>query len=548
MERKKLLLADIIKIRAIWRTLLRGMIEIEVSRVLYILYLLIIMKFLPIAALILSPLCSGLKAQEKPMKGSRPNIIVVMTDDQGYGDLSSSGHPYIKTPHIDTLREQSMRFEDFHVSSSCAPSRAGIMSGVHPFKVGVTHTIFHRDLMALDKKTIAEVMRDAGYSTGIFGKWHLGDSDPYQPHNRGFDESLIHGSGILGAGIRSNGSYKDMLIRHNGKFVQTRGFCTDVFFGQAMQWMKQEHDGGKPFFACIFPNAPHGPWKAPVKYAKMYEGIENPRDKGKAGFFAMISNVDDNVGLLMESLDEWDLAKNTVLIFMTDNGSVGSSVYNAGMKGGKTSVHEGGSRVPFFVRWPGKLEAGRDVDTMARHYDMLPTFAELAGADVSDLSLDGRSLVPLMQDPESPWEERTFFFHKGRWGNPASKHEKHRHNPGADNNKFRTFAVRNEQWRLSVDSDLDKKAELCDIVNDPGENEDVQKMHPEMVTQMLEVYGKWWDACRPLMINEEADITTGGGYWNTYLKEQQAQGEVPELTIPGVETEVEVVNMSSKKG
>ena len=225
-----------------------------------------------LASALLIQLSVALTVEAKEMPGSRPNIIVVMTDDQGYGDLSCHGHPFIKTPHIDKLRDQSMRFEDFHVSSSCAPSRAGFMSGVHPFKVGVTHTIFHRDLMSLDKKTIAEVMRDAGYSTGIFGKWHLGDADPYQPHNRGFDESLIHGGGIAGSsGIRSNGSYKDMLIRHNGDFVQTRGFCTDVFFGRAIQWMKQEQEAKKPFIACIFPNAPHGPWSAPEKDAKLYE-------------------------------------------------------------------------------------------------------------------------------------------------------------------------------------------------------------------------------------------------------------------------------------
>ena len=484
------------------------------------------------------------------LKGVRPNIIVVMTDDQGYGDLSCNGHPYIKTPHIDRLREQSTRFEDFHVSSSCAPTRAGIMSGVHPFKVGVTHTIFHRDLMALDKKTVAEVMRDAGYSTGIFGKWHLGDADPYQPHKRGFTESLVHGGGIAGSsGIRSNGSYYDMLIRHNGQFVQTRGFCTDVFFGQAMQWMKQEHDSRKPFFACIFPNAPHGPWSAPEKYAKMYEYAEiDPKAKGKTGFFAMISNIDDNMGLLMEKLDEWDLADDTILIFMTDNGSVASSVYNAGMKGGKTSVTEGGSRVPFFIRWPGELEAGRDVDTLARHFDLLPTFADLAGADVSDLSLDGRSLGPLLEDSDAPWSDRTFFYHKGRWGNPASKHEKHRKNPGADNNKFRTFAARNEQWRLTVSQDMKRGAALCDIVKDPSEEVDVSKQYPEIVSQMLDVYGEWWDECRPLMINEDADITKGGSYWRDYLKEQQKKGPIPELLIPGVKTDLRVVSMSSKKG
>ncbi|CAA6692160.1 MULTISPECIES: arylsulfatase [unclassified Lentimonas] len=497
--------------------------------------------------LFLGLLCASGQSIAESLSGSRPNIIVVMTDDQGYGDLSCNGHPYIKTPHIDKLREQSTRFEDFHVSSSCAPTRAAIMSGVHPFKVGVTHTIFSRELMALDQKILPQIMGEAGYATGLFGKWHLGDEDPYQPHMRGFDESLIHGGGIAGAsGIRTNGSYTDMLIRHNGQFVQTHGFCTDVFFGQAMNWMKAQHDAKKPFLACIFPNAPHGPWSAPEKYIKLYDTIEDPSDAQKAGFFAMISNIDDNVGLLMEKLEQWGMEEDTLLIFMTDNGSVASSVYNAGMNGGKTSVHEGGSRVPFFIRLPGKIEAGRDIDTMARHFDLLPTFADLAGVDTRTLQTDGKSLLPLLEDPNAQWEKRMMFFHKGRWGNPDSKHAKHRRNPGADNNKFLSFAARDEQWRLTVNKGIDKDLELFDITEDPGEKNDVAKEHPEIVSTMMEAYGAWWDVCRPLMINEDADITVSAIYWPTYLREQKKHGGVPDLFIPGVQLDLQVVPIGSK--
>lgn len=403
------------------------------------------------------------------LSGTRPNFVIVMSDDQGYGDLSCHGHPYIKTPYIDKLRDQSTRFEDFHVSSSCAPSRAAIMSGKHPFKVGVTHTIFHREKMALDAKTVGQVMQEAGYATGLFGKWHLGDDDPYQPHNRGFDETLIHGSGIAGAsGIRSNGSYVDMLIRHNGTFVQTEGFCTDVFFNQSLAWMRKQQKAEKPFFSLIFTNAPHGPFNAPKKYLDMYKDIENPKHLEKAGFFGLINNIDDNVGLLMEKLDDWGMTENTIVIFMTDNGSVASSVYSGGMQGGKTSLYEGGSRVPFFMRLPNKMKAGQVIDTLCRHVDLLPTFADLAGADVSSLELDGTSLLPLLDDPLAVLEgDRTQYFHKGRWGNPASKHEKHRKNPGADNNKFNTFGVRTEEWKLTVNKELKRGAELYKIKEDP---------------------------------------------------------------------------------
>jgi arylsulfatase A-like enzyme len=278
----------------------------------------------------------------------------------------------------------------------------------------------------------------------------------------------------------------------------------------------------------------------------MYDHIDNPTAAQKAGFFAMISNIDDNMGLLMEKLKEWDMEKDTILIFMTDNGSVASSVYNAGMSGGKTSVHEGGCRVPFFIRLPGKIEAGRDIDTMARHFDLLPTFADLAGVDVSTLETDGRSLLPLLDDTGTPWEKRLMFFHKGRWGNPDSKHEKHQRNAGADNNKFLSFAVRDEQWRLTVNKGVDKDLELFNIAEDPGEKENLAEENPEVVSSMMEAYGKWWDVCRPMMINEDADINASSISWPTYLKEQQKSGGVSDLFIPGVQTDIKVISMSTK--
>jgi len=470
------------------------------------------------------------------LSGARPNIIVVMTDDQGYGDLSCHGHPYIKTPHIDKLRDQSSRFEDFFVSSSCAPTRAAIMSGKHPFKVGVTHTIFHREKMALDTKTIGQVMQDAGYSTGLFGKWHLGDEEQHRPQNRGFNEVLVHGSGIAGAsGIRSNNSYFDLILRHNGKFVQTEGFCTDMFFNQSLAWMREQQKAGKPFMSLIFTNAPHGPFNAPQKYLDMYKDIEDPKHREKAGFFGLITNIDDNMGILMQKMKEWGMSENTILIFMTDNGSVASSVYNGVMQGGKTSVYEGGSRVPFFIRLPDKIKAGQDIHTLTRHVDLLPTFADLAGVDVSDLNLDGTSLLPLLDDPEAKLPgDRTQFFHKGRWGNEASKHAKHRKNPGADNNKFRSFGVRTEEWKLTVMKDLKKKAELYHVINDLGETKDVSKQYPEVVDSLVKSYSKWWDSVRPLMVNEDVDITEKTISWPALLKEQTGKeglSKLPTVTL-----------------
>ena len=297
------------------------------------------------------------------------------------------------------------------------------MSGKAPFKVGITHTTLERERMALSATTIAEVLKEAGYTTGIFGKWHLGDEDPYQPENRGFDEVFIHGAGGIGQNLPGTQGavpgtrYFDPIIKHNGAFEKTKGYCTDVFFQQTLGWIKQNQD--KPFFAYLACNAPHGPTIVAEEYKTPF--LDKTKEDKDAAFLGMIVNIDENMGLLMEKLQEWKLVDNTLLIFMTDNGTAKGSIYfNAGMKGDKGSVNEGGSRVPLFMRWPERLAAGRDIDRMARHYDLFPTFAELAGARLpKDSDLDGRSLLPLLQSSkelsEMEWPDRDTFFHKGAW-------------------------------------------------------------------------------------------------------------------------------------
>ena len=358
-----------------------------------------------------------LHAADKPLAGSRPNIILVMTDDQGYGDLGCHGHPYLKTPNLDKLHSQSTRFTDFHVSPTCAPTRAALMSGRAAFKNGVTHTILERERMTLKATTIAQVLKSAGYTTGIFGKWHLGDADPYQPEKRGFDETFIHGAGGIGqnyAGTQScatGTSYFNPFIKHNGRFVKTKGYCTDVFFQQALQWIKNNKGNPKkPFFAYLPTNAPHGPFHVADSYQAPYLG--KGADKS-AAFFGMIANIDENMGLLMQKLEEWELSENTLLIFMTDNGTA-RGTYNFNMKGRKNSVNEGGSRVPLFMRFPPHTKAGVDVDRLTRHYDLFPTLAAIAGADVPDeIDLDGRSLLPLIADPKADWADPHHCFPQG---------------------------------------------------------------------------------------------------------------------------------------
>lgn len=462
------------------------------------------------------------------LAGSKPNIILIMTDDQGYGDLACHGHPFLKTPNLDKLYTQSTRFTDYHASPTCAPTRAALMSGRAPFKNGITHTILERDRMTLKATTIAQVLKTAGYTTGIFGKWHLGDDDEYQPINRGFDEMFIHGAGGIGQnfpgtqGDAPGTSYFDPFIKHNDKFVKTKGYCTDVFFKQALGWIKKCNSEKKPFFAYIPTNAPHGPFIVADKYKNMYK--DQKINDQQTAFFGMITNFDENMGLLMQKLDEWKLSENTLVIFMTDNGSA-KGTYNFNMKGKKGSTNEGGSRVPFFVRLPGKIKAGVDIDKLTRHIDIFPTLAEIAGAKVSaDLNLDGRSLVPLINNPQAEWSDRMLFFHVGRWPKKGAGAKWGKGDTNPDNYKYKNFAVRSEKWRLVGKA-------LYNIDEDPGETKDVSKQHPEIVGEMMKKYEAWWDEVRPLFINEDAPLDSGKPFVELFNK-QKAAGGIPNWLEP----------------
>lgn len=479
-----------------------------------------------------SLLCiAGAIADSNDSSGTKPNIILVMTDDQGYGDLGCHGHPFLKTPNLDKLHAQSTRFTSFHVSPSCAPTRAALMSGRLPFKNGVTHTILERERMALSATTIAEVLKRAGYATGIFGKWHLGDEDAYQPDQRGFDEVFIHGGGGIGqsypgtcADVPGN-SYFDPVIKHNGTFEKTKGYCTDVFFRQMLGWIKTQKDSGRPFFAYLPSNAPHAPYVVEDTYKKPYMG-KCPDQS--ASFFGMIANIDENMGLLMEKLDEWKLSDNTLLIFMSDNGSA-AGTYNCGMKGKKLSPHEGGSRVPLFMRLPGRTQAGIDIDTLTRHVDIFPTLAEFAGITIPDnLQLDGRSLVPLLRNAaDINFNGRMLFFHVGRWPKKGAPGEWGRGTPGPDAAKYNGFAVRSKKWRLVG------KNELYDMENDPGEVNNVIADHPEVVRGMLAAYEKWWEEVRPLMINEDESLEKQKPFVEQFNKQKMENG-VPDWIEPTI--------------
>lgn len=455
-----------------------------------------------VVLILLTLLCYEVRAipLDSNLSASRPNIILVMTDDQGLGDFSFTGNKIVKTPNIDRFANNSVRFNDFQVSPTCAPTRAALMSGLPPFKVGVTHTILQRERMALDVFTLPQALQLAGYSTGLFGKWHLGDEVQYLPQSRGFDEVLMHGAGGIGQTNlgdfppNKDNLYFDNVLLHNETIVQTKGFCTDVFFSAALAWIKKKHLAKQPYFAYVSLNAPHGPYIAPDSYKKRF--LDVGYDQKTAGRYGMIENIDDNVGRLMSKLAAWNALDNTLIIFMTDNGMSmppmvqnGKKIipFNAGLKGRKNSAYQGGTKVPMYWQWKGVLNQNTDITALTAHLDLYPTLIELAGATLPKnmQQLDGRTLLPLLNSPNALWDDRKLFIHTGRW------------NAGEmDAAKYGKYAVRTQRWRFV------NNKELYDITVDPGEKENLASKYPTVVNDLRNAYEKWWKETEPLMINE----------------------------------------------
>jgi arylsulfatase len=428
----------------------------------------------------------------------KPNIILILTDDQGYGDFSCTGNPILKTPHMDRLAREGVQLTNFHVSPTCSPTRSALLSGRHEFMNGVTHTIFERERLRLDTTTLAQVLKGAGYTTGIFGKWHLGDEDAYQPDRRGFDEVFIHGGGGIGQTFTGSGgdapgnSYFNPAIKHNGKFEKTNGYCTDVFFGQAKKWIASVK-GKQPFFCYLAPNAPHSPRQVRPADMKPYAG-KVPEEVAK--FYGMIANVDDNVGWLLAKLKEWDIERDTLIIFMNDNGGQldACRIFNAGMTGNKGTAWEGGTRAASFWRWPGTLKPGV-AKQLTAHLDVFPTLAELAGVKLDDplkAQMEGRSLVPLLKNPQADWPDRYLFTHLGRWGGRK---------PGTPPEKFGVCSVRNTRYSLVRGK---KGWELYDLQKDSGQKHDIAAQHSGVVKKMSAVYNQWWQQVLPNLVNEDA--------------------------------------------
>lgn len=444
---------------------------------------------------------------------AKPNVVVVLTDDQGYGDLSCHGNPTLKTPNLDRLHAQSVRLTDFHVSPMCTPTRSELMTGRDALDNGGMNVSSGRSMIRRGIPTMADVFAASGYRTGLFGKYHLGDVYPYRPQDRGFHKAIwFPSSHIPSAPDRWNNDYFDTTYRtETNELVSLAGYCADVQFDQAMAWMEAQAKAGQPFFSYIALNSAHWPWWVPEEYREPYRAL----DPELCSFFAMVANIDHNMGRLEAMLQRSGLRENTILIFMTDNGgTVGVKHFNAGMKGTKVTLWEGGHRVPLFIRWPaGALGAPRDIGELTRVVDVLPTLIDLCGlTPPQDPLFDGDSLAGLLRGSQAALPDRMHVVQFSRMNRARPE-------------KFDS-AVLWRKWRLL------KGVELYDVATDLAQERNVADAHPDIVAKMRRHYEAWWADVEPrvnvlsrLVIGSDAEPETllSPADWQDLLLDQQLQ-------------------------
>ena len=427
----------------------------------------------------------------------KPNIIIVMPDDMGYGDLGVTGNSVVRTPHIDRFASESAQLTQFYVSPVCSPTRACLMTGRYNYRTRVVDTFKGRSMMDPDEVTLAEAMRSGGYTTGIFGKWHLGDNHPLRAQEQGFDEVLIHRGGGLAQPsepIENGSRYTNPILFHNGQKIQSTGYCTDVYFNAAMDFIGDANERGKPFLAYVAPNAPHGPYHdVPVDLLEYYKSIDLDPVLGKdrsdkhrdtvARVFAMVENIDENMGRLDSFLKQRELIENTIVLFFTDNGP-NTMRYVGPFRGMKTGVHEGGIRTCFFARWPGHFRAGHHSDRIAAHIDLTPTLLDAVGVQTtSGNDFDGISVLPLLTGTPENWKDRSLFIQTHRGDRPIAEHH---------------IAVRSQNWKLVHPTGFGRNQmpenipfELYHIMTDPGEKINLAQKNPQRIALMQEAYARW---------------------------------------------------------
>lgn len=432
------------------------------------------------------PGCTNLSRHvDIQMKKSKPNIILVLTDDQGYGDVGFTGNPVIRTPNLDKFARENVEFTQFYVEPVCTPTRAALLTGRYPFRLHITwvgHPLHPEEL------ALSEALQATGYTTGCFGKWgNLGRHYPLRAIDRGFDEAVVHLKGQFSP-PHNKTTYFDPILFHNGKEKQYKGYCNDIWFDEAEKFIEENKD--KPFFVYLPTNLPHLPAQVPQEYSKPYIGKVAHNQMARA--YGMISHVDERFGQLLTKLEELGLRKNTIVIFLSDNGPAWDRklTYIAGLRGKKGWVYEGGIRVPCLFSWPVGFKGGRKIDRIAAHIDVMPTLLEAAGVKLpKDVKFDGVSLMPLLRRDDATWPDRSLVIQGYPTGNPQIR---------------RCFMIRNQRYKLvqhygRKDQEPaeripeDKfKYELFDMTKDPGENNDIAAKHLNLVEKMKREYETWF--------------------------------------------------------
>ncbi|MHC4993704.1 MAG: arylsulfatase [Planctomycetota bacterium] len=462
----------------------------------------------------------GVTAFARPV-GDKPNVVLIMSDDQGYGDVRLHGNLRIDTPNLDRLARDGARLDRFYVSPVCAPTRASLLTGRYHLRTRVSSTSLGHEVMRTEEVTLAEVLRANGYATGAFGKWHNGHHPPYHPNGQGFDE-------YVGVCQGHWNNYFNLLMERNGQPYPTRGFVTDVLTDHALGFIEANRD--QPFLCYVPYNTPHSPFQLPDEYFDKYTAAG--LDARLASVHGMVESIDHNVGRILDKLDELQLADNTIVIYLSDNGpnaSRSAPRFNDYMKGAKGTVHEGGVRVPFFIRWPGRIAPGQIVTTIASHIDVLPTLVELTGTRMGEtLPQDGISLVPLLNDNDEPtdWPRRRIFSAWTPRGDIADT----------------SLSVRTPQFRAVLDRKGAKsgnaKWELYDMLADPNQLIDLATDRPEVLAELRAATEAWFsDVTRdgfdflpaPIGLDNHPVIN---GRATVLLNAQDAQLESRDPTFP----------------
>ena len=455
----------------------------------------------------------------------KPNIILIITDDQGYGDIGHNGNPHIKTPNLDLLATNSMRFNNFYVSPVCAPTRSSLLTGRYSLRTGVTDTYNGGAMMSNDEITLAEILKENNYQTGIFGKWHLGDNYPFRPTDQGFHESLIHLSGGIGQVgdftnyYKGNRSYFDPILWHNNEQKKYEGYCSDIFTDEAIKFI--EENKSNQFFCYLSFNAPHTPLQVPDKYYDLYKNVDpsvisesekismtekNVLDAKR--IYGMVTNIDDNVGKLVSKLKELNIDQNTILIFMTDNGPQ-QFRYVSNLRGLKSSVYNGGIKVPFYLSYPKIHDAGLDIDNFSAHIDVLPSLLDLCDIETpKNIKIDGKNFLNKSR------EERSFFSY---WTRKSPE-------------LYQNMSLNKGNYKLVGNTNYDspiERFELFDIDNDPYEIENLIENKKELAIQMkLEMDNIYNELINSKNIKNKPRIIIGSEFENpTYLNRNDASGQ-----------------------